>query len=116
MKASVTTFQLYLDDSGSRFPDHMPDAARADSMDWFALGGVLIDKVDRKLALERYDAFVESWGIDYPLHSTKIRGRRDKFRWLGQDEVRAERFYRELGDMLVAMPVTGIACVIDRPG
>ena len=85
-------------------------------MDWFALGGVLIDKEDRKLALERYDAFVTSWGIDYPLHSTRIRGRRDKFRWLGQDEVRAERFHRELADMLLAMPMTGIACVIDRPG
>lgn len=112
----MTTLQLYLDDSGSRFPDHKPDAARADGMDSFALGGMLIDKADRKLALEQYDAFVTSWGIDYPLHSTKIRGRRDKFRWLGQDAVRAERFYRELGDLLVALPVTGVACVIDRPG
>lgn len=112
----MTTFQLYLDDSGSRYPDHETEATRADGMDPFALGGLLIDKADRKLALERYDAFVGSWGIDYPLHSTKIRGRRDKFRWLGQDAVRAERFYRELGELLVALPVTGIACVIDRPG
>jgi len=112
----VTTLQLYLDDSGSRFPDHEPKEARADGMDSFALGGILVDAADRKLALERYDEFVAKWGIDYPLHSTKIRGRRDKFRWLGQDAVRAERFYRELADMLVALPVTGIACVIDRPG
>lgn len=112
----MTTFQLYLDDSGSRYPDHELEATRADGMDAFALGGLLIDKADRKRALELYDAFVESWGIDYPLHSTKIRGRRDKFRWLGQDTVRAERFYRELGELLVALPVTGIACVIDRPG
>lgn len=97
-------------------PDHKPDVNRADGMDWFALGGVLIDKDDRKLALERYDAFVTSWGIDYPLHSTQIRGRRGKFRWLGQDEVRAERFHRELAEMLLTMPMTGIACVIDRPG
>jgi hypothetical protein len=112
----VTTFQLYLDDSGSRYPDHQPDAARADGMDSFALGGILIDAADRKPSLERYDAFVANWGIDYPLHSTKIRGRRDNFRWLGQDAIRAERFYRELAEMLVALPVTGIACVIDRPG
>ncbi|WP_200928341.1 DUF3800 domain-containing protein [Sphingobium sp. Leaf26] len=112
----MTTLQLYLDDSGSRFPDHKPDAARADGMDSFALGGMLIDKADRKLALEHFDAFVSRWGIDYPLHSTKIRGRRDKFRWLGQDAVQAERFYRELGELLVSLPVTGIACVIDRPG
>lgn len=112
----MTTFQLYLDDSGSRMPDHKPDAARADGMDWFALGGVLIDKADRNLALEMYDAFITNWGIDYPLHSTKIRGRRDTFRWLGQDAVAAERFHRELGEMLIGMPLTGIACVIDRPG
>jgi hypothetical protein len=112
----VTTFQLYLDDSGSRFPDREPDPSRADGMDAFALGGILIDKANRKLALEQYDAFANNWGIEYPLHSTKIRGRRDKFRWLGQDAVRAERFYRELGELLVALPVTGVACVIDRRG
>ena len=112
----MPTVQLYLDDSGSRFPDHEPEAARDDGMDWFALGGLLIDKADRKRALEQYDVFVSNWGIDYPLHSTKIRGRRDRFRWLGQDAARAERFYRELEGLLVSLPVTGIACVIDRPG
>ena len=34
--------QLYLDDSGSRYPNHEPDVNRADSMDWFALGGILM--------------------------------------------------------------------------
>lgn len=112
----MTTLQLYIDDSGSRFPDHKPDAARADGMDWFALGGVLIEKDDLATALDLYRAFVGPWGIDYPLHSTKIRGRRGEFRWLGRDADRAGRFYRELGDFLVSLPVIGTACVVDRPG
>lgn len=112
----MTKLQLYVDDSGSRHPDHKPDAARDDGMDWFALGGVLIDPDDVGHALDLYRAFVGNWGIDYPLHSAPIRGRRKNFRWLGRDAVRAERFYRELGEMLVALPVIGTACVVDRPG
>ncbi len=85
-------------------------------MDWFALGGILIDPDDIGLALDLYRAFVGNWGIDYPLHSAPIRGHRKSFRWLGRDRVRAERFYRELGELLVALPVIGTACVVDRPG
>jgi hypothetical protein len=89
---------------------------RDDNLDWFALGGVLLDVDDARQALDLHNAFVENWGIDTPLHSTKIRGKRRQFSWLGKDAARAAKFYSELADMLLAQPVLGFACVIDRPG
>ncbi len=109
-------YELYIDDSGSRHPDHRPDTTRNDNLDAFALGGVLIDVDDTRQALDLHDAFVKNWGIDAPLHSTKIRGKRRQFSWLGKDAVRAAKFYEELTKMLTSQPVLGFACVIDRPG
>ena len=106
---------LFLDDSGSRNPDHEQDT-RADGMNWFALGGILILESDVRVAVDLHKAFTESWGIDCPLHSTKIRGRRKQFSWLGQDAGRAAQFHMELENLLLEIPVVGIACVIDRPG
>ncbi|TIR55445.1 MAG: DUF3800 domain-containing protein, partial [Mesorhizobium sp.] len=37
---------LYLDDSGSREPDREPKEKRRDEMDYFALGGILINEED----------------------------------------------------------------------
>ena len=37
---------LFVDDTGSRQPDHVPAKERHDGMDCFGLGGVLIDKED----------------------------------------------------------------------
>jgi len=107
---------LFVDDSGSRNPDHEPPIERQDRLDCFALGGILISESDVRVAVDLHKAFVESWGIDYALHSTKIRGRRKQFSWLGHDPVRAAKFHEELANTLLAMPVLGIACAIDRPG
>jgi Protein of unknown function (DUF3800) len=109
-------YQLYIDDSGSRHPNHEPNIQRTDTLDWFALGGVLIDVDDLKPAIAFHKAFVEKWKIVTPLHSTKIRGKRKEFSWLGTDTKKADVFYQELNDMLLAQPVLGFACVIDRPG
>ena len=35
---------LFVDDTGSRQPDHVPAEDRHDGMDCFGLGGVLIDR------------------------------------------------------------------------
>lgn len=107
---------LFVDDSGSRNPDHEPPLERHDKLDWFALGGILIAESDVRLAIDLHKAFVASWGIDCALHSTKIRGRRKEFSWLGHDAEMAASFHDELGKTLLGMPVLGIACVIDRPG
>lgn len=85
-------------------------------MDWFALGGVLVEVGDLPQILGLHEAFVDAWGLDCPLHSTKIRGRRKEFSWLGRDQGQAARFHKELSVLLTSIPVMGIACVIDRPG
>jgi hypothetical protein len=85
-------------------------------MDHFALGGILVQKSDLPDIYQRYEAFVQSWGITEPLHSTKIRGKRGHFRWLRTDTDRADRFLSELGKLILSLNVVGVACVIDRPG
>lgn len=105
--------RLYLDDSGSRLPDVGPPA-RKDGMDCFALGGVLVDDKDVSAVYEAHAAFVSRWGLSDPLHSTKIRGYRDQFRWLRGSPDR-DRFFADLEALLLSIPVVGIACAIDRP-
>lgn len=114
MAARVINF--YMDDSGARHPDHKATPSRSGN-DWFALGGVLIREEDEDHARELYRAFCGEWGITYPLHSADIRARSKDFRWLNTlDQAGVDRFFSSLDTMAVSMPVTGIACVIDRPG
>jgi hypothetical protein len=109
--------QFYLDDSGTRHPDHNPGNRAAHLRDWFALGGVLINEEDEDAALKLYGTFCSRWGIYDPLHSVEIRGKTGKFHWLSQlSECEKLRFYEELYQMMRKAPLTGLACVIDRPG
>ncbi len=108
---------LYFDDSGSRNPDKncLSQEGRRDKMDGFALGGILVKEEDIGILIGRYRAFVNEWGIDYYLHSTKIRCRQGKFAWLQKQE-NAESFYPALESFVLSLPVIGIACVVHRPG
>lgn len=108
--------QLYIDDSGSRYPDKGAGAPRLDNMDHFALGGLLVHKPDVKPFLDAYHAFCRRWGIDYPLHSTKIRSRKKQFAWLGRDSERESRFLGELSALISGLPFVALACVVHRPG
>lgn len=106
---------LYLDDSGTRNPNHAPSSGQF--RDWFALGGILINEEDEDKVRRVHGNFCQSWGITYPLHSVKIRCRSDEFSWLNtasSDEYQG--FMTELADFLTSVPVVGHACVIDRPG
>jgi hypothetical protein len=108
--------QLYFDDSGSRAPDHAPPP-RNDGLNCFALGGVLINREDVSMVLDRHRAFCEAWYIAPPiLHSTRIRTRQKKFAWLGLDAERERLFRAELGEFLLGLPVLCIACAVHRPG
>lgn len=107
---------FYIDDSGTRSPDRRL-VANPPIRDWFGLGGVLVRQEDEASARRLHSEFCQSWGIDYPLHSENIRFKTGAFAWLkGVPEDERNRFYRELGDMLVSLPVRGLACTIDRPG
>lgn len=106
---------LYIDDSGSRYPDRAPKETRRDEMDYFALGGVLINEEDVDEVFAKHKAFCDAYSIDYPLHSWAIRGGREDFGWLKKPEA-AFAFLTDLEKMLVSLPIVGIAAVIDRPG
>lgn len=108
---------LYLDESGTRHPDHNPTIP-THGRDWFAVGGLLIDDEDRDLATASVQAFRDQWpqlGAS-PLHSHEIRGGHKNFAWLKDNEEDKTRFLKDLTALLLALPVLGIACVIDRPG
>ena len=84
--------------------------------DWFALGGVIFREADEQEIRDLHEKFCSNWDIDFPLHSSEIRAKANKFSFIGrlskEDEL---RFYEELYQMMRSMPVLGTACVIDRP-
>jgi len=107
---------FYMDDSGTRKPDRAAmtfDPARPNH---FALGGVLILEEEEAEARAAYDELRAQWSITYPLHSVAMRHAAGDFCWLRRDSPEYEPFMRDLTRMLTKMPVTGLACVIDRPG
>ena len=106
---------LYIDDSGSRDPDHKPPQERRDQMDYFALGGILLNEEDTDDFIRVYKEFRSRWNIDYPLHSWAIRGGRGNFGWLKKPEAAFE-FLGDLEKFLIELPIIGTAAVIDRPG
>jgi hypothetical protein len=108
---------FYLDDSGARHPDHDPGKRAAHGYDWFALGGILIKDEDEESARELHKQFCDKWSITDPIHSVEIRGCTGNFLWLMElSKPRRESFFEELYLLMRAAPVTGLACVIDRPG
>jgi hypothetical protein len=85
-------------------------------MDYFALGGILIQEKEIGALIAAHRAFTAKWNVTAPLHSTRIRGRRGAFAWLGKNGSQEKEFLRDLETMILALPMIGIACVIDRPG
>jgi len=115
MMSNVVNF--YMDDSGTRHPDHDPGKRAVHAYDWFALGGILVRDSDEPEAQELHDAFRRKWGLTCPLHSVEIRARNEGFLWLERRPKRdQEIFYEDLYQLMKAAPVIGLACVIDRPG
>lgn len=107
---------LYVDDSGTRNPNH-PSARPAHGHDWFGLGGVLIADNDEACIREAHAAFCADWNITYPLHSSEIRGRTGNFSWLaGLPQQDVQRFLNELYALVARTELVGVASVVDRPG
>jgi hypothetical protein len=112
---NVITF--YLDDSGTRHPRHKPGKRPEHGYEWFALGGVLVKQEDEPEARRLHCQFSARWNISTPLHSSEIRSRKEGFLWLrslGEGEL--PDFYESLYGLMRDVPVTGLACVVDRPG
>lgn len=107
-------FNLYIDDSGTRHPDRALNTSG--KPDWFALGGLLVRKSDEQQCREMHAQLCRDWCITAALHSEEIRHKKENFRWLRHDEPKRQEFLGELTQMLVSMPIHGIACVIDRVG
>jgi hypothetical protein len=107
---------LYLDDSGTRNPDRKL-SARFVFRDWFTLGGFIAKEEDEGAIETAHAAFCKKWSVNYPLHSYDIRSETEEFTWLsGLEQREYDRFMHDLGNMLLAVPVMGHACVVDRPG
>lgn len=107
---------LYIDETGARMPDYSPVNPRNDQMDCFAFGGALLSAQDIKSVLDAHAAFSCRWSLKGPLHSTKIRGRRNHFSWLATDAAREAEFLNDLEKTILSLPIVGAACVVDRPG
>lgn len=114
-RLQVPCFHLYVDDSGSRYCDK-PQANCHNGMDYFALGGVLVQEDDVGIIFEAHTDFMRRWSIGCPLHSTKIRGKRGGFSWLSLDDEKSDRFLGDLQRLILGLPIVAISCVIDRGG
>lgn len=107
---------FYMDDSGPRKPDRAAMVFDSKRPDHFALGGVMVREEDEAEVRSKYASLCDEWGITYPLHSVDMRHAARDFTWLRRGSPEYEPFMRDLTRMLTAIPVTGLACVIDRPG
>jgi hypothetical protein len=116
MSRSAPVFHLYIDDTGTRDINLESDLPRADGMDHFALGGFLVADGAVCEILAAHKQLSEKWGLTYPLHSTRIRGRRKAFSWLRTDLKKEAEFLSDLTSFIVGAPIVCISCVIDRPG
>ena len=113
----VDVLHFYMDDSGTRQPDHAPGKRAAHGYDWFSLGGILVKQEDEEAARKHHAEFCAKWEIKDPLHSSEIRSPTGPFAWVGTlPKEEKEAFYEELYQLLSKAPVVGLACVIDRPG
>ncbi len=110
----MRTFHFYIDDSGTRHPDHK-GTGKGDFPNWFSLGGVIVEDCEEERLRDTVDAFRTKWKIVGPLHSFPIRQKSGEFEWLKNDASLSAQFYSELTDLLITAPVIGHACVIDRP-
>src|ERR1700731_3529747 len=66
VKAKVINF--YMDDSGTRHPDHDPGKRASHGYDWFALGGVLVKEEDEIEVRGLHAKLYEKWKLGNPIH------------------------------------------------
>lgn len=113
------TYNLYVDESGTRHPDRQRGLSDDAPGGWFGLGGLLIKDSAEEAAKQSIALFRERWPElrGAPFHSYEIRNATDGFSWLTR--VSAQRrvdFLNDLSALIAALPFHGLACVVDRDG
>ncbi len=106
-------FALFIDESGSPKPNPK------DTAPYFALGGILVKRVDEAVIEQAVADFKQRWNIslDTPLHGSEIRSKKRKFAWLGKlSEQEKENFMVDLTITITSLPIILHACVVSRPG
>ncbi len=106
-------FALFIDESGSPKPNPK------DTTPYFALGGVLVRRIDEITIKQAVEQFKQRWNInlDTPLHGSEIRSKKKKFAWLGKITDRErQNFMNDLTQTITSLPIIVHACVISRSG
>lgn len=112
----MSTLIFYMDESGNRNPDKKADETRK-GRDWFGFGGYIADSADEGDIKSAHAAIAQKWGVKAPFHITEMLAAKGRHSWIGRlSEVDRERFWSDYKSFLAALPVLGLACVIDRPG
>lgn len=86
-------FAFFIDESGSPKPNPK------DTTPYFALGGVLVKRIDEVVIEKAVAEFKQRWNIilDTPLHGNEIRSKKKKFAWLGKlSEQEKNKFMEDL--------------------
>lgn len=112
---------LFVDDSGSQCPDRN-QAPRIDGIDVYALGGILIEETAIEGVKSLHKQLMIKHELECPndsfakvnLHSTKIRCKKDDFKWLENNPQKAASFHHDLSELIISIPIVGHACIVDR--
>jgi hypothetical protein len=112
MEFKDTDYAIYIDDIGSGKPGLRGD------FPMFGLGGFLVKRQNEVTVVEALRNFKNSWNIkqNIPLHGSEIRSRKERYRWLRDDDRECKRFKAELLDMILALPIVVHGCIVDRVG
>jgi hypothetical protein len=110
---ATPSYDLYIDDSGSRELDIAP-LAQPLTPDAFALGGVLIPSESIGFVIDGIRDLKLDCAIAGHLHSYEIRKKKRNFSWLNNDP--ELRLYQGINALVGDMPAWATAVVIDRVG
>jgi hypothetical protein len=106
-------FALFIDESGSPKPNPK------DTTPYFALGGVLVKRVEEAVIEQAVAEFKQRWniGLHTPLHGNEIRSKKKRFAWLGKlPDQQRNKFMEDLTTTIISLPIIVHACVVSRQG
>jgi len=109
-------YDLYIDDSGSRYSNKPTTTSPPPIYDAFGLGGILVESELTSIIIEAHKKLIKEWEIPVPLRSSEIRAKQGYWKWLKDDNEKAQKFYESLNDLIINSPGLVTGCIIDRKG